>query len=259
MSKSRKGNELLERATALRTLVDKARTLGPELSERLAELDADTSYTEEYKQGRRDSLRAQYAESVREIRAYAEETREAITAEVAAMHAAMPDGAEGLAARMEAADARQRVRGLVGQGRNPREIVAVARQHGDRLTLEAIRDEARWIDGLGEGFDGVIRRALIDVVGEDEAAALRAESVVIDDWPLMEHHLAIAETKLDKGPDLADAVQAKALEADRASLDIERAQLAPQPGQTDLEHAVAEEFATMAAHSAATDPTEVTA
>jgi hypothetical protein len=54
-------------------------------------------------------------------------------------------GIEDVAARIEAADARQRVRGLLNSGMPPSEILNRSASTSDLLTLDALRTEVQWL------------------------------------------------------------------------------------------------------------------
>lgn len=55
-------------------------------------------------------------------------------------------GVEGVAVRIEAADARARVRGLLAAGSNPKQILNRAVATADLTVLDALRAEAQWMN-----------------------------------------------------------------------------------------------------------------
>lgn len=88
-----------------------------------------------------------------------------------------PSGIEGVAARIEAVDARSRVRALLAEGVAPNAIIDRATSGGDLLTLDALRAEAPWMNPVGNvPPDGLIARiddARAELLPEEQGAAIR--------------------------------------------------------------------------------------
>lgn len=87
-----------------------------------------------------------------------------------------PTGVEGVAARIEATDARARVRGLLTAGHEPGQIIERALATSDLVTLDALQAEAQWLNpsaGVPEGLIQRIDQARMELLPDDQADALR--------------------------------------------------------------------------------------
>lgn len=96
----------------------------------------------------RDHLAKLRAQAQAELDAVVAEARGLVAAQADEARARLaktePSGVEAVAARMEAADARARVRALLDQGRRPKQILDQAVELGDRRMIAALRDEEQW-------------------------------------------------------------------------------------------------------------------
>lgn len=130
----------------------------------------------------------------------------------------VPSGAEGIAARMEAADARDRVRSMVNNGQDIREVLGLAVQRSDRLMIEAVKEEARWVtDGSLDGFDLAADRALLCLVDPETADVMRAENLLTQQDILLPHEIH----KASEGSTLESSVSLHYAKVEAEKIDLE--------------------------------------
>lgn len=115
-------------------------------------------------------------------------------------------GIEGVADRVEAADARARVRGMLDRGANPNKILSRAVDIGDLTALDALKTEAPWIEGAGPGLLARIDQARADVIGGERGEAIRDGLAMADQRQAWIDKIQRASSELGNGPTLASAV-----------------------------------------------------
>ncbi|HEU5151513.1 MAG TPA: hypothetical protein VFU19_13500 [Iamia sp.] len=174
----------------------------------------------------------QEADAVRQARIAVYEAYEAHMASLA------PTGAEGIAAQVQAGSAQDRVRRLLhDQHMEPGEIIRRALTTADRLTLEALRTEAAWATpsdpwrswadaitarlGLGdapgsasldpgEAIRLAVDAALVSILPEREAEALRIKLTLDAQSGHIDRILRRATELIDTGPGLGEAIEDRA-------------------------------------------------
>ncbi len=215
-------DELEELLALLEQVVQSAIGAGEEYRQERSRVEADELLSVDGRQQRVAELRQAAVELIEQRRSQAEEVRDVIERSVAQVRErSAPTGAEDVAARIEAADARSRVRSLLEAGANPGEVIRRASALADRTTLEALRAESAWIDAarpitLGEdgtidtaGLVRSIDEALVPLLPAQESKAAAVGLKLVDEWPAMKVHLDSALTDIEVGPSLGSVLAAR--------------------------------------------------
>lgn len=127
------------------------------------------------------------------------------------------------------ADAVARVRGLLQQGADPGEVLAMAVELGDGDAIEALRTEIKWAN-LGADVSGFIRRvdeASLPFLSPPHRSAREERLAIGEAWGRAKPYID-AESLPDRGPTLETAVAAQYPDAP----------LEPPPPRAGMEGAV---------------------
>jgi len=208
----------------LEALVARMRAAGEAHRQAMHEVRVDPDRTDDAKERRLRELADAARERVANDRAEADRLHERLRERAKQADSGVPTPSP---------DAVARVRGLLQQGADPHDVVAMAIELGDGDVIEAMRTEVRWAN-LGVDVGGLVRRmdeASLALLPPGPRAA-REERLRIDTaWGQAKPYID-AESFPDTGPQLGTAVAAL-----YAETPLER----PQP-LNGLERAVAKAF-----------------
>lgn len=171
--------------------------------------------------GKQDAHRSARADALAVIGRHQDAARTALANLEAALaeEPPPPDGIEGVASRIEAADARQRVRSLLGDGVKPETIIDRASSMADLHTLDALRTEAQWLgasdnpSGLAgqdqAGVDGLLQRidaARLPLLPPDVADRVQQRAELASQRDALLAKIDRASREVDTGPSLEGAI-----------------------------------------------------
>lgn len=217
----------------LEALVERARKDGDSHRRSLAALRQDRDLTDDAKAIRRAELQAAARARVEGMRTDMDRMRARLLERAAKADSGIP---------APSSDAVARVRGLLGQGKNPQEILDLAVHLKDVDTLEALRTEVRW-SNLGADVDGFVRavdRASLPLL-EPAQRSSREERLSLDEAWAKAKPVIDAESEPGVGPTLETSIAVRMGATNGHRLDPKAGQPSPgSPMEAAVERRMAE-------------------